>query len=209
MLSPAQAQEERQVLRDELLMTRDHLQTVIDRQRVGPRGVAGRVRRDPVDQRGVAEHQRGAGDRQGGAAVTNEEPTTVNEELQHRNQDLARAHDDLRNLLANIDIPILMLDRDLKIGRSPRAPPPSPRPSWGHRMAARRFQDVCRYPRPGRTWWPRPSAMNRLKKQQPGRDDETCNSVQVRPDKRRPTRASREPVVSFPGQIGTQKVGCQ
>jgi two-component system CheB/CheR fusion protein len=47
----------------------------------------------------------------------NEELTTVNEELQNRNAELAHVAADLGNLLASVNIPILMLSRDLRIRR--------------------------------------------------------------------------------------------
>jgi two-component system CheB/CheR fusion protein len=46
---------------------------------------------------------------------TNEELTTVNEELENRNADLSRAINDYNNLLNSIEIPIVMLDGDLRI----------------------------------------------------------------------------------------------
>ena len=48
---------------------------------------------------------------------TNEELTTVNEELQHRNLELARVNDDLVNLFGCVNIPIVMVSRDLRIRR--------------------------------------------------------------------------------------------
>lgn len=48
---------------------------------------------------------------------TNEELGTVNDELQTRNAELSRANADLMNLLASVDIPIVMVTRDLRIRR--------------------------------------------------------------------------------------------
>ncbi len=48
---------------------------------------------------------------------TNEELTTVNEELQIKNIELSGANNDLSNLLSGINIPILMLDNELRIRR--------------------------------------------------------------------------------------------
>ncbi|MEO8033446.1 MAG: PAS domain-containing protein, partial [Acidobacteriota bacterium] len=48
---------------------------------------------------------------------TNEELTTLNEELETRNDELAQANNDLVNLLASVDIPIIMLDNGLRIRR--------------------------------------------------------------------------------------------
>ncbi len=46
---------------------------------------------------------------------TNEELATVNEELENRNTQLSETNNDLMNLLASINLAILMLDRDLRI----------------------------------------------------------------------------------------------
>jgi len=47
----------------------------------------------------------------------NEELTTVNEELQSRNEELNSTNSDLKNLLAAITIPILMVDSNLRVRR--------------------------------------------------------------------------------------------
>jgi len=51
----------------------------------------------------------------------NEELVTLNEELNQRNHDLTHLSDDLTNLLDAIDLPIVMLGRDLRIRRVTRA----------------------------------------------------------------------------------------
>ena len=48
---------------------------------------------------------------------SNEELTTLNEELETRATELADAYNDLANLIASIDIPIVMLDNTLRIRR--------------------------------------------------------------------------------------------
>jgi two-component system CheB/CheR fusion protein len=50
-------------------------------------------------------------------ATVNEELATVNEELHHRNQELGKVNDDLVNLFGGVNIPIVMVDRDLRIRR--------------------------------------------------------------------------------------------
>ena len=47
----------------------------------------------------------------------NEELQTLNEELKNRNQTLGRLNDDLTNLQTNIDLPVVIVDNDLKIRR--------------------------------------------------------------------------------------------
>jgi two-component system CheB/CheR fusion protein len=48
---------------------------------------------------------------------SNEELTTLNEELQNRNLELSLANNDLLNLLGNVNIPVVMVDDDLRIRR--------------------------------------------------------------------------------------------
>jgi len=48
---------------------------------------------------------------------TNEELTTVNDELQARNEELAGANDDLTNVLASVNIPMILVDPGLTIRR--------------------------------------------------------------------------------------------
>ena len=48
---------------------------------------------------------------------TNEELTTLNEELQTRNIELSTANDDLLNLIANVNIPMVMVGSDTRIRR--------------------------------------------------------------------------------------------
>ena len=53
---------------------------------------------------------------------SNEELVTVNDELRNRNQELTVLNDDLNNLHVSVNLPILMLGRDLRIRRfTPRA----------------------------------------------------------------------------------------
>jgi two-component system CheB/CheR fusion protein len=48
---------------------------------------------------------------------SNEELTTVNEELRNRNRELSSLNDDLKNLFAAVNIPILIVDSDIRIRR--------------------------------------------------------------------------------------------
>jgi two-component system CheB/CheR fusion protein len=48
---------------------------------------------------------------------TNEELTTLNDELENRNGELEQVNNDLYNLLASVNIPIIMLSPDLRIRR--------------------------------------------------------------------------------------------
>jgi two-component system CheB/CheR fusion protein len=51
------------------------------------------------------------------AQSANEELATVNDELRHRNVELARVNGDLLNLLGGVNIPIVLVGRDLRIRR--------------------------------------------------------------------------------------------
>src|SRR5271157_2526392 len=48
---------------------------------------------------------------------SNEELTTLNEELQNRNTELSTLNNDLNNLVNSINIPVVMLSRDLRVRR--------------------------------------------------------------------------------------------
>ncbi len=48
---------------------------------------------------------------------TNEELATINEEVQDRNIELHRANSDLNNILASVEMPVMILDQDLVIRR--------------------------------------------------------------------------------------------
>jgi two-component system CheB/CheR fusion protein len=49
--------------------------------------------------------------------ASNEELTTVNEELQNRNVELSVANNDLLNVLANVNIPVVIVNNDVRIRR--------------------------------------------------------------------------------------------
>lgn len=47
--------------------------------------------------------------------ATNEELNTINEELQSRNQEVNQVNNDLNNLLSSVNLPIVMLSKDMRI----------------------------------------------------------------------------------------------
>ena len=47
--------------------------------------------------------------------TTNEELTALKQDLQHRNLDLILANNDLANVISNIDVPMIVLDKNLRI----------------------------------------------------------------------------------------------
>lgn len=48
---------------------------------------------------------------------TNEELVTVNDELENRNSELSKVNDDLNNLVSSVNMPVVILERDLRIRR--------------------------------------------------------------------------------------------
>jgi two-component system, chemotaxis family, CheB/CheR fusion protein len=96
--SRGKAAELRQVkqVQEELIATRHYLQSIIE------------------EQGATNEELQSANEE---LQSTNEELTTVNEELQNRNLELSRTNDDLNNLLASVNMAIVMLSSDLRIRR--------------------------------------------------------------------------------------------
>ncbi|MCL5734396.1 MAG: SpoIIE family protein phosphatase [Actinobacteria bacterium] len=110
-----EGQDDYKLLREELVMTRDHLETVIRDKEAALeelRAAYEEIQSSNEELQSINEELETAKEE---LQSINEELITVNEELQVRNQELTRAHDDLRNLLANIDIPVIMLDQDMRI----------------------------------------------------------------------------------------------
>jgi two-component system, chemotaxis family, CheB/CheR fusion protein len=67
---------------------------------------------------------------------TNEELTTLNEELQNRNAELTVANNDQINLMASVNIPVVMVNNEARIRRfTPPAEKLPQSPPWRHRTA--------------------------------------------------------------------------
>jgi PAS domain-containing protein len=49
--------------------------------------------------------------------TASEELNSTNEELESRNEELSRVADDLKNLLTSVNLPVVMVDRDLRVRR--------------------------------------------------------------------------------------------
>jgi two-component system CheB/CheR fusion protein len=122
--APAPSEEERRFprLEHELLATKEYLQSLIEEH--------GRAN----DDLGSANEELVSGNEELQSMneeletakeelqSTNEELTTVNDELQSRNQEVTQVNGDLLNLLATVDIPIVILDRERRIRRfTPKA----------------------------------------------------------------------------------------
>lgn len=113
--------EEEEKLRKELETTKQYLQAIIEEQEVGNeelRSANEEIQSSNEELQSTNEELETAKEELQSA---NEELTTVNEELENRNQELSQANNDLSNLLDNIDIPIIMLDNDLRMRRYTQA----------------------------------------------------------------------------------------
>ncbi len=104
-------------LREELEATREYLQSIIEEQRTTNeelRSANEEIQSSNEELQSINEELETAKEE---LQSTNEELTTVNEELQNRNDELSQVNNDLSNLLASVNIPIIMLGNDLRIRR--------------------------------------------------------------------------------------------
>jgi len=106
-----------QRLRRELEATREYLQSIIEEQEAMNeelRSANEEIQSSNEELQSTNEELETAKEE---LQSSNEELTTLNEELENRNDELAQANNDLVNLLASVDIPIVMLDSELRIRR--------------------------------------------------------------------------------------------
>jgi two-component system CheB/CheR fusion protein len=104
-------------LRDELESTRQYLQSIIEEQRTTNeelRSANEEIQSSNEELQSINEELETAKEE---LQSTNEELTTVNDELLNRNDELTQVNNDLSNLLASVNIPIVMLGNDLRIRR--------------------------------------------------------------------------------------------
>lgn len=109
-------------LRKELIATKENLQSIIEE-----REAANEELRSALEELQSSNEELQSANEEMETAreelqSTNEELITVNDELENRNEQLNEINNDLNNLLSSVNIPIIMLDKDLKIRRyTPRA----------------------------------------------------------------------------------------
>jgi two-component system CheB/CheR fusion protein len=104
-------------LKRELEATRDYLQSIIEEQEAMNeelRSANEEIQSSNEELQSTNEELETAKEE---LQSSNEELMTLNEELEHRNDELAHVNNDLLNLLASVDLPIVMLDSDLRIRR--------------------------------------------------------------------------------------------
>lgn len=104
-------------LRRELADTRDHLQSVIEQQDAYNEELQSgneEAQASNEELQSIIEEMETAKEE---LQASNEEITTVNEELQTRNNQLAATNSDLSNLMASVNLAVVILDRELHIRR--------------------------------------------------------------------------------------------
>jgi two-component system CheB/CheR fusion protein len=106
-----------QRLTQELAATREYLQSVIEQQEAANEELQSaneEVQSANEELQSINEELETSKEE---IQSSNEELSTVNEELQHRNDQLSRANNDVNNLLASVQMPIVMVWPDLRIRR--------------------------------------------------------------------------------------------
>jgi two-component system CheB/CheR fusion protein len=104
-------------LRDELAGTRESLQAIIEEQEATNeelRSANEEIMSSNEELQSTNEELETAKEE---LQSTNEELTTLNEEMETRNIELRHLNDDLQNIMESVDIPMIILGRDLRIRR--------------------------------------------------------------------------------------------
>ena len=104
-------------LEDELVQTKEQVQSVIDEREVANeelRSANEEIQSSNEELQSTNEELETAKEE---LQSTNEELTTLNEELRHTNLELGEVNNDLLNLLRSVNIPVVMVGRDLRIRR--------------------------------------------------------------------------------------------
>src|SRR5581483_10653976 len=104
-------------LKQELASTRDYLQAVIEQQEAANEELQSaneEVQSANEELQSINEELETSKEE---IQSSNEELATVNDELHNRNTELSQSNNDLTNLLASVQMPIVMLGRDLRIRR--------------------------------------------------------------------------------------------
>ena len=112
-----QGEREVRVMRQELEKTQRHLQTVVEEQEAANeemRAANEEILSSNEESQSTNEELETAKEELQSA---NEELATVNEELENRNQELTTSNSDLVNLLSSVNLPVVILDNDLRIRR--------------------------------------------------------------------------------------------
>jgi two-component system CheB/CheR fusion protein len=114
-IKPLDSQEHIRHLEQELVSTRQYLQTIIEELRSANE----EAQSTNEELQSTNEELQTAKEEM---QSSNEELRTINGEMQSRNADLAQLNDDLTNLLSSMNMPVVMISQDLRIRRfTPKA----------------------------------------------------------------------------------------
>ena len=109
-------------LKSELIISKEHLQSILEEREATNEELRSALEELQSSNEELQSTNEEMETTREELQSTNEELITVNDELEGRNGELQEINNDLQNLLASINIPIIMLDHDLKIRRyTPRA----------------------------------------------------------------------------------------
>ena len=109
-------------LKEELSFSKEHLQSIVEEREAANEELRSALEELQSSNEELQSTNEEMETTREELQSTNEELITVNGELESRNNELNGINNDLNNLLSSVDIPIIMLGRDLKIRRyTPRA----------------------------------------------------------------------------------------
>ncbi len=106
-----------QELREDLESTKQSLQTIIEAQEATNEELRSTMEESQSSNEELQSTNEELETAKEELQSSNEELQTLNEELNNRNLTLGRLNDDLTNLQTNIDLPVVIVDRDLRIRR--------------------------------------------------------------------------------------------
>ncbi len=117
-----QIKQELAIAKEDLSATKDYLQSIIEEQELTNQELKAaneEIQSSNEEFQGTNEELETAKEE---LQATNEELNTINDELRHRNLESSQLNNDLMNLLSNVNLPIIMLGKDLCIRRfTPKA----------------------------------------------------------------------------------------
>lgn len=116
-VQPEASRDETDRLRAELVATKDYLQSIISEHQAATDDLAAtneELIAANEELQSTNEELQSAKEEQ---QSTNEELSTINDQLRHRNQELDEVASDLVNVLASVDIPVIIVDLALRVRR--------------------------------------------------------------------------------------------
>ena len=109
-------------LREELSISKEHLQSIVEEREAANEELRSALEELQSSNEELQSTNEEMETTREELQSTNEELITVNDELESRNVELNGTNNDLNNLLSSVNIPIIMLGRDLRIRRfTPKA----------------------------------------------------------------------------------------